>query len=622
MGDSHQVTTAAKARLRVPIVVLVLLLLAVAVRMTHVVEFVEWQDEIRTVWRAQGSFSDLLARTPPDWPPLYGILTWGWARLAGGSLEPARMLSVLLGALGLALSYRAARALFAVTQPQHNSQQPALLSATVFAVAGYAIFAGVDVRAYGLLLALGALSLWLTVRYVRASSWRRAVPLAVSLALLFHTSYTSSAFIAYLTLFALVLRPRLWWRWLVIGIGVIVLALPVLPGFINNAFGRIGDVMPQPPPPFFEAMSRVYGDFGGGSMGWIVLFALAALVVVAHAITSRERVGGRSGLLLLVWVMFPALVYVVTFNDEFLKPRYMWWVLLGLTLLVGSAASRLPRPVVWVVVGAVLVLGTQPVDYWRYRLAETSAPPFRAVFGWLADNLRPGDVLIVDPHCTCGELYAWDYFVPQFFPTGYLPLVEHAADPDDQPRIWYLSNTGWERDESLLAQIEAGRQSSIFAGPWYFLVRLYEAPPHPLPGGVTFGESLRLHGVEIDGNNTVMAKNERFSARLWWSASAPLGDEYSVSLAVLDRFGNLVAQHDGTPQAPDTPAQLSSWEVDVYYDDYRTLQLPADIGDGDYRLVVTVYQWRDGQRLTPDGAGLFAVTADHYVELVEIRVRS
>lgn len=85
--------------------------------------------------------------------------------------------------------------------------------------------------------------------------------------------------------------------------------------------------------------------------------------------------------------------------------------------------------------------------------------------------------------------------------------------------------------------------------------------------------------------------------------------DYSISLSLLDEFGNLVAQSDGPAQAPDTPEQMSAWQPGAYYEDYRTLTLPEQLASRDYQLVVAVYDWQTGERLTPAANPSFKVEA-------------
>lgn len=582
-----------------------LLLFAAALRFQHLVDFLEWPDEIRTAWRAQGSFEDLLIRTPPDWPPTYGVLMWGWARLAGEKLETQRLLMALFGVLATALIYRAALALT-------HQRRMALLAGLLYAAAGYAIFAGVDVRAYGLLLALGALAVWQMLRWLARPNWRRAGIAALALAALFYLSYTSLVFIAFLLVFALALHPRP--RWLGLSGLTALLLLPVFPAFLASAGSRLA-VMPQPLPPLGEAILEIYGDYGGSV--WFGALLAAAGLTALWSITRRLDRWRRVGLL-LVWSLAPLAVYFILNNKEFIETRYTWWVLIGLILLIADAAAHLPRLAQLGVTAAVIAYALfVPVDFSAYRLPETTSPPFRAVLSWFAAQLRPGDVLVIDPYCTCGEPFAWDYFLRQSFPTGYLPLVDH---PGEAARVWYLSTTGWQQDEALKAAVMDGRSESIFAGPWYFLLRLYEAPP--LRAGVSFGGRVGFHGVEIARNDTILAQNDRVDVRLWWSAQTALDADYSISLAILDARGRLVAQADGAPHFGSTPAQMSAWTPGVYYEDHRTLQLPPDSADGDYVLVVTVYQWWDGVRLQPESQPEFAARDDGYLEIARLRMTS
>lgn len=590
-------------------IVVGILLFTAALRIQHVVDFVEWPDEIRSLWRTQYDLQNFLMRNPSDWPPLYGGLLWGWVRIAGGALESARMLSVLAHLLGAALIYRAALRMT-------KSIPAALLTMLVFATLGYLIFSGVDVRAYGILLALGAGAFWQTLRWLDHPNLRKSALLAFTLALMFHTSFTVIPYIAFLTLVVLVLRPRHFLLWVALGVGVLILCVPVLPQFFNSSVGRISSRLQQDLPDLAGALIQIYRDFGGSVLYLGVMIAALVLVIWRGLRQPSVRIWT---LLLVVWLLFPIAVYIVTDNQEFMKPRYMWWVALGIALLIGNALLALPRRGHGIALIGVLLLALVPVDFDAYRLAPTTAPPMRATFDWLADRLRPGDVLVIDPHCTCGEPFAWDTFVPQYFPTGYLPIVEH---PGTSARVWYLSTTGWERDEALLAAVQQGRKPSEFFGPWFFLLQLYEGPPSW--EGASFGGRIRLHGAEIERSNTIMARDERFHLKLWWSAEQSIDADYSISVALFDRRGTLVLQADGAPAAADTPAQTSQWQPGVYYEDFRDFHLPPDIEDGDYLLVVTVYQWWDGVRLVPATNSLWATfnAAADYLLLYTIRVVS
>lgn len=119
-----------------------------------------------------------------------------------------------------------------------------------------------------------------------------------------------------------------------------------------------------------------------------------------------------------------------------------------------------------------------------------------------------------------------------------------------------------------------------------------------------------------------MGRNEKFNVRMFWSTDAPLGQDYSISVALLDSKGHLVAQNDGPPNFPSTPAQMVAWQPNTIYEDIHTLQIPADAPDGEYRLVTTVYQWWDGVRLPVQASDKYEQTGDGYLWIETITVVS
>jgi hypothetical protein len=577
-----------------------LLLLAAWLRIRNLVGFVEWPDEIATLWRSQGSLKNLLTLTPNDWPPLYGVSHWCWVQLVGPRLEASRYLTVLVSLLGIALTYRAARGLFRLTHPElRHVHAAALLSTVLFSTMAYAIFAGVDLRAYGLMMMIGALAVWLTVRWMRTPTWPRAAGVALAIAAMFYTSFTSATYVAVLTLLVIMLRPRLFFRWVGIGIGVLVLALPIMPKFYEYGPGRVGGVMDQPVPPFDTAMKTIFRDFGGPS--WF-LWVILALAVVAVVQAVRRRSDWRMLVVFAAWLSFPVTTYYVLDNREFLKPRYMWWMTLGLALFAGYVVTRFRQPLTWALLCAGLLLPLAPVNFNHYRMYVTASPPFRMVFSWFADHLRPGDVLIIDPKCACGTHEGWDYFIPMYFPTRSLPEVDH---PGDASRVWYLSTVS-ARDEALLSEIEDHREPSIFVGPWFFLLRLYEGPPHW--EGVSFDGKIDLNGVEILKTGTVVAQDETFQVKLWWSAQQPPDVDYSMSVGLLDSDGHVISQADGPAQIAGTVEQTSTWQPGTYYQDIRTIHVPRRLTSGNYHLYVIVYQWWDGVRLAPEENSIWPIS--------------
>ncbi len=588
-----------------------IVLLAVGLRTTHLIKFTDWNDEVWSLWHVRGTLSESLSRVPADWPPLFSIITWGWLQVAGPKLEIARYMMVLLAALNVATFYRAALAwlrLAGFSRPR----LAAALAALLMAGTGYAVLTGVEVRAYGLLLWLGAGALWACARWVqRPESLWRSLTVAVLFALMFGTSFTAAPFLLLMSGLVLIHRPQLIRRWVGVGLLSAALATPFLLQFLQNASGRLDRSKEMPA--FSEAVGLMYSQFTGS---WVValVFAIGCALFVLMAF---RRPGARRWLLaLLMWSLLPLAGYWFIGSPEFYTPRYWWWVLPALLLVIAGAAVWLPKRLQMVSLVLAVGIGFIPVDFTQYRVGLTGSPPIRQMLEWLQPRLRPGDVLIRDPQCACGDEVPWDYFMGLYFPTGDLPIVE---TPLGHRRVWYLATTGWPQDEDLRRAIERGRLAQEFIGPWNFLLRLYEGPP--APGAAVFGDVLNFNGYEIEGNREVFREDDTLHLRLWWSATATIDRDYTVSVTVLDRRGQVVAQSDGQPTSPTTPATMTAWKVGQVYLDEREIRLPAGLEEGSYRLLLTVYWWETVERLPVRSSGQWVVSErDHYLILQDFRI--
>src|SRR5439155_15091203 len=115
---------------RLLVAVLTLLLLTAALRVRHLVDFVEWPDEIVSVWQANLNVLHGFSHVDPFWPPLFDVLHWGWGHVTGPTMETHRFLSVLIALLAVSLVYQAALNLSRLAQRRGDHQvHAALLSA-------------------------------------------------------------------------------------------------------------------------------------------------------------------------------------------------------------------------------------------------------------------------------------------------------------------------------------------------------------------------------------------------------------------------------------------------------------------------------------------------------------
>ncbi len=540
-------------------------------------------DEIWSIWQALGTPGQILAWTPYDWPPLYFLLLGAWRALAGLHPVVLRYLALLAFLPACAIVWRVAWRLT-------GSRGAGVLGMLAYSALGYAIFASLYVRGYMLVLLYAPLALWLALRYFARPTFRRALPLGITLALMFWTTLSLiGAFLA-LGLFTLIVFPRQVWRWWLPGLIAGALALPQIISKAALGVSRVEAVAEQALPPLVEALGGLFVDFTANApLAWAAILILAgALLVIRRGRPSPRIVTG-----LLAWVLTPAILYALNpLLGLFSDTRYLGWAIVGLALLAALGLARLPRGGRLLAGGVLAGLMFLPVSFQRY---EHFPAPIGENMAWLADHLQAGDVLLLDPNCSCTAAEEWDYYGRVYFPQG----IRFVDAPEGHRRVWYVT---WQsrQDPDLEARVNAGRQPGIFVGPPEHLIRLYEGPPDS--AGVRFEPGIRFHGLEILDAPLLPVRHEGepLALRLWWSAEEPLDADYSISIQ-LYREETLALQLDGPAQVGGEALDTSRWEPGALYADERTLLLPDQLPRGQYTIKLTVYQWWDNTRLPAPG---------------------
>ena len=578
---------------------ILVLLLAAICRMQMVNNTPLVQDEARSILRSFGTISEIIAWQPLDWPPLYNVLLGGWQALIDPHPAILRMFSVLLFIPGAALTYQLGRKLFA-------NERAGWGAMIVYCALGYSVFLSSFLRGYVITMTLFPALFLLTIRYFDMPSIRRSLLLAVVMAAMYYTTYTTAFAFIIVGVYMLIVYPRAVWRWWLPGLISFLLALPDLiqkAGFLANRVEAATTFAPHLRPPL-EAFGIFYQEYTGqAALIWLGLFLLGALFLIL-----RQR--GLRTILLLLWVFVaPITIYVLVSKSIMFiySARYAWWGLLGIALIIGAGLAYLPRRL-WQA-SSVLILALMfvplPEDYREDRL------PYEEVLSWLRDHAVPGDVLVIDPQfCleNCGRGDAWVYYTAYYL-SDRIQIVD---SPEDYSRVWYLKTDGdgWHNEE-MEARVENGRLGGPFVGPWNMLARLYEAPPDP--EGILYTNDLRFHGFQVVENGEVLLppydirELSTLHLRLWWSIDKPLSQEYSVNtlLARGGRNKRVIADANGAPKAINLtpnevkppPQSMLEWEPGKYYVEERDIQIPQLPETYEADLYLIVYQWWDGVRI-------------------------
>jgi hypothetical protein len=117
------------------------------------------------------------------------------------------------------------------------------------------------------------------------------------------------------------------------------------------------------------------------------------------------------------------------------------------------------------------------------------------------------------------------------------------------------------------------------------------------------GDKIRLLGYEIEGDDQetgsrqsrIQGEAQTVDVTLYWQVVAPIEEDYTVFVHLLNPDGNLTTQHDGQPLHGYLPT--SSWSPGEVIPDHHRLPLAGDLSSGPYRLIAGMYLLETLERL-------------------------
>jgi mannosyltransferase len=342
-----------------------------------------------------------IANNNPWHAPVYFLLLNSWARLVGWDTAALRELSLLIGVLTIAWTYRLGRDVI--------SGRVGMYAAVLLGTSMLFVHYLAEVRMYTLIALVTVVTLWVYLRIVRSTreiSWRWWLTLLVCVTALFYTHYLAAMLLIAMSLYHLiwVRKDGRWWGVTVIFILGAVLCLPWA-GVLIDGIRResANEVLHSVSLSSMEVLTRMMLFFGNG----VALLPIAALALAG---TARGK-GVRT-----LWFHLIAIVVLVLLTNQLVhiidskRMRYLIaaWPLLSLVVAVGLL--RLGRfyrlgPIVlalWVVLGVWNSLNgyiTSLVDGYTYlfpmqHLAEglqEETQPDDVVVNYVPDTGLPGD---------------------------------------------------------------------------------------------------------------------------------------------------------------------------------------------------------------------------------------
>lgn len=654
----------ARAFLFSPRLWLILILwLAWGLRLFHLGAMSIWWDESLSYDRALQSLSTILSgairiqnvNTTDLHPPLYFLLLH-FAVLAFGLTELAlRILSTFANVLTIALVYPTSLLVARVAR-RHSAARVALPAALFVAISPFYVWYSQEARPYSLVLLWSLLALYALLRATTASagepdrrnpgsftrrySWT-AVYLVALAATLF-THYLSFILLPFHAgVIAIFGRRRSEWQAIaVVLLSAFALVVIMLP---SGAAGLTGsDSAGASFVPLFVMLRDMLNSFAVGvtaNLDRVALLDLALVALWCLGVASTVRPPRRDlrlALFSLAYLFLPALAlqaasYIrpLYLNSRHLitaSPAFYLGLALGVNAIFERAVHSHPLPRV-ALAGAAAGASLLVLFAAFYALNNLYFDPafakddHRAWSEYLRERDRPGDFLILDAP-QAEKIY--DYYAPPGLQWISLPNIGTTQSEQERldfkavvdafrshDRIWLLeihrpvadpANHIWD----LVNRFGAFVSTTYFPGTSTQLVlsEIDREPPistkPPIirnPLSASFGDNLQLVGYDAPAR---LPAGSRDPVKLYWRLKKPSGEDYGVSLRLIDDAGNRWAQWDAPPVGNLWP--VSHWPAETTVLDQHDLPVAPGTPPGTYHLTVGAYRAANQEALPISGS--------------------
>jgi 4-amino-4-deoxy-L-arabinose transferase-like glycosyltransferase len=586
-----------------------------------------WGDEGWSFYFVMQPLGQLLDLTAVDiHPPLYYILLKAWLMFTGTGAETARLFSVGVGTLQIVVVALLGRRWF--------NRRVGLTAGAMVAIMPLAIYYAQEVRMYGLVTLLGAMSVYFLVR-IEADANTRHVSDSRSAGqhaeprfhMIAYVAVTTAALYTHYYAVLIVVAQLLY----VISTGLkrkqgsgfwsdytgliylpwLVFAGSRLTRYIENK----RDIEAYAPLNLGRFISDHFVAFSLGHLApdvvpvyvWtaLVLVSLALLGFIATLYPGRTR-----PVLLYLYLLVPLLIgYVINliypFTPRYFErtlllaaPAYWLFVAVGLGwlwsrhyLLVGTAAALV-----------ALVISVSLSGF--YTVARYPDQDYRPLLTDIAAQATPDDTLLASYQWQLGFYHA---YLPASGPKlvtvpgwgrGWSSQTAEASTLsadltrilDESPRLWFpayqASGHIWE-DETEAAIAQAGYPALL---RWYnpdtklTLAGRAQQPLHQAPPA-NFENRLDLLEAMVGGDR-YEAGRDVVPVTLVWQKRNGLESEHRVSLRLADATGRTWATRDSQPRAGQR--FFTDMLIDDRLVDQHGLLTPAGAPPGNYRLLLSV----------------------------------
>ena len=161
----------------------------------------------------------------------------------------------------------------------------------------------------------------------------------------------------------------------------------------------------------------------------------------------------------------------------------------------------------------------------------------------------------------------------------------------ESERLWLIKGNPYPGGERIIAELEQDYtlySAADFPGETYYrALELLEYRRHPALTAPLwrFGPHIKLLDWRLNDGHIVQPCAQ-LSVESRWSTDVALDELYSTTLVIAGADGNGIANADGIPGGVYL---TSAWQPSQLYFDERVLEIPCDMAEGEYPLLLSMY---------------------------------
>jgi hypothetical protein len=455
------------------VILLGILALAFGVRIIGIGRESLWLDEGVSVMQAFGDSSRIWHSTAANDlnPPLYYYVLHYWVLLAGQQEGSMRLLSAILSALSVWLTYRVGKEI--VSRPS------AIFAALLTALALYHLRYAQELRAYALFGFASLLSTLFLLRLCRRYSHILAAGYVLATAMMLYSHpyavfqwFSQNLFFLVAWLFYRDFIAIRWRQWILFQGLVTLLFSP----WLWNMYFMVRKVEQNVPIQWLPRWVDLPGAFkafaGDNNAGGLLLIILVLISVLsAWGIFGRQKTSGEKfsfhkpswqNLFLWLWLVCPVLLpYLMSkCSASIFNNRYMVAASFACYLLAAGGLMKIRPVFLKVIAGAALIalflFTLIPFYFHPYK------EQWRDAAAYIEQQARPGDLLLFNSGYCQGCVY-WYYAKRQDLAMAGFPV---KGDPriitdqnvrqelpsliDKHERIWLIRAHSFDQDGIIL----------------------------------------------------------------------------------------------------------------------------------------------------------------------------